>query len=326
MLKNVAWDTKDKKISAVIFTVLFSSLLFFEVMRANYIEESYLFIPLTALAAVLFSLFFITSIEGKWNKLFSAQGITAVATVIVTLGMAESQKMGTTSKEGFYALLIASLTVLMAKNFYLLPIAAAISAVLSSFTTKPEIQSLVICCAPAVIGVSFVTFCNKIKGSNNLKKIILSIIFALTQPVLLASFGFAVYYRRYTITVHNLITEMWDSAASLVAVIVLFAIVVLAVPMRIVKLVSDKKKTGKEKTEAIILESVKMLGCLIVALMGILPMFMEMKIVFLSAMGLYMALLVISNEGSVADEAFNGALRLLNPKNKSKSKPKKKKI
>lgn len=303
MIKNVAWDTKDKKISAVIFTFIFLGLLFFETMRANYIETSYMYIPFIAVTGILFSLFFITSIEGKWNRIFSAQGLISVATVVVVLGMTISEKT-TSTKEGLHALFITSIVVLLAQNFYLLPVAAAIGAVISAMAEKPEIQSTAISCIPAAIGVSCICLSEKLKDSAIWKKII----FALIQLVMFASYGYILYSRMYTITLHNLITEVWDSVASLIAVVVLFALVIFGL---------IKKKTIGE-----------IFGCFALALMGIVPMFMQMKIVFISAMGMYMVLLAASKEGSVADEVFNDTVKLFNPANKkkSKAKPKKKKI
>lgn len=304
MIKNVAWDTKEKKISAIIFALIFSSLLFFETMRANFIETSYLYILYAAAAGILFSLFFVTNIEGKWNRVFSAQGILSVATVIVTLGMTLSHRMGTTSKEGFFSLLFTSAVVLLAQNFYLLPVTAVIGAVMSSMASKPEIQSLTLSCIPAAIGISCICLSPKLKDSAIWKKIV----FVLVQPVLFASFAYTIYCHRFVITFHSLMTEMWDSAASAIAVVVLFALAVFAL---------IKKKSAGE-----------IFGYLAVALMGVVPMLMEMKYVFLSAMGMYMVLHAASKEGSVADEVFNDTVKFLDPRNKkkSKSKAKKKKI
>ncbi len=297
MIKNIAWDTKDKKISAVIFTMIFSSLLFFETMMANY--SGIIDVLLVAAAAILFSLFFITSIEGKWNRIFSAQGITAVLTVVVTLGMAITQKT-TSTKEGFYTLLVASLLLFMAQNFYLLPVSAVIGAVLSAFVTKPEIQTVAMSCIPGIIGVSFISFSEKLKDSAVVKKII----FAVSQVVMFAAYGYTVYCRRFMISFHSLITEVWDSVALLVAVVifVLFAVYAL-------------------KKKAII----EFIGHIVVAVAGIVPMFMEMKYAFFSAMVIYMYMLYVTKEGSVADDVFADTLKLLDPK-KRKVKIKKRKI
>jgi len=300
MIKNVAWDTKEKKISAVIFTVIFLSLYFFETMRASFNEiTEILFI---ALGGILFSLFYITSIEGKWNRLFSAQGIIAVATVVVTLGMAESYSIGTTTTAGMLIMFVAPVFLFMVQKIFFVPVVAIVSVVMASMITKPDIQMMVLTCIPAAIGMSCISFSKEIKESAIWKKII----FAVSQIAMLVSYGYTVYCRRFTITFHSLKTEVWDSVASFIAVIVLLVFAVYAL---------KNKKPAFE-----------IIGYLVIALTGIVPMFMEMKYAFFSAMAIYMVMLRASKEGSLADDVFNDTVKLFNPKNRKKTKPKKKKI
>lgn len=297
MIKNIAWDTKEKKISAVIFMFIISCMLFFEVMRSGHIEITD--ILLVVAAGVLFSLFFISSIEGKWGRIISAQGIISVLTVIVTFGMTVSQNTSSTT-ECFFVVFFASLLYLLAQNIYLLPVSAIIGAVLALLATKPEMQTVAMSCIPGIIGISFIGFSEKLKDSAIFKKII----FAVSQLVVLASYGYVVYCRRFMISLHSLITQVWDTAASFIAVVILITFAVYAI------------KNKKSVFEFI--------GYLVVALTGIIPMFMEMKYAFFSATAMFMVLLVASKEGSLADDVFNDAVKLLDPKNIKKAKTKKK--
>lgn len=298
MIKNIAWDTKEKKIAAIIFTVIFMGQLFFETMRVGFNEiTEILFI---ALAGIAFSLFFIISIEGKWNRLLSAQGVISVLTIIVTLGMAESYKVGTSTREGYYGLFFVSVALLLVQSFYLVPVAAILGAVTSLMAQEPMIQSAAMFMLPACVALSCICYADKFKEFAVWKKLV----FIFAQLVMLAFYGYTVYCRLYTVTFHNLKTEIWDSAAMFVAVIILLAFAVAAI---------IRKKSV-----------IEIIGYVVLALTGVLPMFMEMKYVLISAMPMFMVLTFASREGSAADDVFNGVLKALDPKNKSKSKPKKK--
>jgi len=297
MIKNIAWNTKEKKIAAIIFTVIFMGKLFFETMRVGFNEiTEILFI---ALAGIAFSVFFVTGIEGKWNRLLSAQGIISVATIAVTLGMAESYQVSTSTREGYYGLFFISLALLLVQKFYLIPVVAIIGAVMALMKEAPMIQSITIFMIPAAVALSCICHADKFKEFAIWKKIV----FIILQLVMFAFFGYSVYFRIYTLTFHNLKTEIWDSAVSFVAIIILLAFAVTAV---------IRKKSV-----------VEIIGYVLLASAGILPMFMEMKYVMISAMSLFMVLVCASKEGSVADDIFNGIAGLLNPKKKSESKPKK---
>ncbi len=297
MIKNIAWDSKDKKISAVIFTFIISSMLFFEAMRSGRTEITDILI--VAAAGVLFSLYFITSVEGKWGRIISAQGIISVLTIVVTFGMTVSQHT-TSTEDCFFVVLFASLLFIMAQNIYFLPVSVIISAVLALQVTIPEMQTVAMSCIPGVVGISCIGFSVKLKDSAVWKKII----FAVSQLVALASYGYTVYCHRFMITLHSLITEVWDTAASFIAVVILIAFAVYAI------------KNKKSVFEFV--------GYLVVVVTGVVPMFMEMKYAFFSATAMFMVLLWASKEGSLADDVFNDIVKLLNPKNKKKAKTKKK--
>lgn len=297
MIKNIAWDTKEKKIAAIIFTVVFMGQLFFETMRVgfNQITE----IIFIALAGIAFSLFFVTGIEGKWNRIFSAQGIISVATIVVTLGMAESYYVSTSTREGYYGLFFISLALLMVQKFYLIPVNVVIAVVMSILTEKPMIQSITMFMIPASVALACICHSGKFKEFAIWKKIV----FILTQLVMIAAYGYTVYCRIYTITFHNLKTEIWDSLASVVAIILICAFAVAAI---------IKRKSV-----------IEIFGYVVLAATGVLPLFMEMKYVLISAMSLFMVLTFASKEGSAADDVFNGIIK---SPGKNKAKPKKKKI
>lgn len=292
MLKNIAWDTKDKKSAAIIFAVIISGQLFFEVMRVGY--NSITEILLVALAAISFSLFFITTIEGKWNRIFSAQGIAAALTVVSALGLANSFEVGNSTFEGVYTMLAASVMLLLVQKIYFLPVVAIIGFVMSLLTEQPLIQSITIFALPASIGLSCVYYSGELKDFAVWKKII----FIVSQIVMLAAFGYTIFCRRYTITFHSFITEAWDSLFSMIAVIILICFAVKTII----------------KKECII----RAFGYLLPALLSMVPMFMEKKYALISAMTLFMFILFASKEGSVADEIFDNIVYRLKPKNKKK--------
>ena len=120
---------------------------------------------------------------------------------------------------------------------------------------------------------------------------------------MIAAYGYTVYCRIYTITFHNLKTEIWDSLASVVAIILICAFAVAAI---------IKRKSV-----------IEIFGYVVLAATGVLPLFMEMKYVLISAMSLFMVLTFASKEGSAADDVFNGIIK---SSGKNKAKPKKKKI
>lgn len=300
MLKNIAWDTKEKKIAAVVFTAVVCGQLFFETMRVGFNEIWHILI--IAAAGVAFSIFFITSIEGKWNRLFSAQGIIAAITIIAALGLAESHEVSNATIEGVYAMLISSVMLLVAQKIYLLPVAAAIGIVMAISDKHPDIQSVTMFSIPAAIALSCVSCSDKFKELAIWEKII----FALSHVVMLASFGHVIIYLRlHTITLNSFITQVWDSIVSAVAVVILLFLTVATVIKR--------------------RSIVQAFGYLLLAILSVIPMFMEMKYALISAMPMFMVLLFASKEGSVADEVFNGIIGLLNPKSKKKSKTKAKK-
>ena len=290
MLKNISWDTKDKlKVMLILFLVTLSKM-FFESIENGF--TSAFQIVLAIVTSLAFAVFIAISVDEKGFGLASAQGFSAAATVAVALGIVMSYRL--ISRESMYALLFASVMVLLAQRFYLLPVAAALGFVVSLFPNRLDIYSVAMSGIPAAIGVSCICLSEKIKESPIWEKIV----FAVIQLFMIVTASRVFEMHRGIMTFHNVKTQMWDSAVSLVCIIVF---IMLAVYFAV-----KKRNVGE------------IFGCVAIAAFGIVPITMEMKYVFASAMAMLMALTVVLKEGSAAEMFFDAAVKSVGKKIKKK--------
>lgn len=288
MLKNISWDTKEKtKVSLILFFAVFSKI-FFETLKVGMNQAEDIFIA--AAAAIIFVVYFMTAVTDKAFRLCSAQGISVALMVIAVLSIIISFRL--ISREMLYSVIFSSVMILMAQHFYLLPVAALFGIVILFLENMPGIQSVLMSGVPAAIGVSCVCLSKQVKDSAIWKKIY----FAVVELVMILTAAKAFSSRSNIMVFHNLKTQIWDSAASFAAIILFAALAVFAV------------KKGRTAGE--------FFGYIVVAAFGVMPMFMEMKYVLVSAMAMFMTVVVVSKEGNLADIVFDDIVKKICSKKK----------
>lgn len=291
MLKDISWDTKEKiKISLILFFALLSKS-FFESIENGYVEPVDIILQIAACLA--FTAFLITTLTDRGLNLKSAQGVLAVIMVIITLGIVISYRL--ISEEMLYSVLFSSVMIMLAQKLYLLPVAALLGFAVSLAESMPEIHSIAISGIPAAVGVSLVYLSDKIKNSALWKKIV----FVGIELFMVYTVVSVLETKTGMMTFHNVKTQMWDSVASLAAIIILVALAIFSIV---------NKRTAGEA-----------LGYIAAAVFGVLPITMEMEYAFVSAMSMFMMLVAVAKDGMTADMFFEKTVESVRAKIKKKA-------
>lgn len=288
MLKNGSKDFKEKIKFLLLLVLVVLSKVFFESIENGITEPKN--IILAAAAGFAFSVYIIKVLTKEAFNLFTVQSLFAIITLVLTLGVVISHRL--ISAYSLCSVLLASVMLLLAQHFYLLPVAAVLSVGIMLLENRPEIQSITMSCVPSVIGISCVCLSEELKKSAVWKKIV----FAVSNLIMIASAVKVFYIFRFTVTVHSFVIQIWDSFASFAAIIILAVLAVWAI--------KTKKSIGE------------IFGYIVVAAFGIVPTFMEMKYVFVSAMAMFMMLTACAKDGMTADVLFDTAADFLKSKAK----------
>ncbi len=292
MLKNGMKDFKENIKFLPILAVVMLSKIFFEAIESGMTEPRNIVVEIAA--GLVFSFYMITALTRKSFGSFTVQSIFAILTVALLLGVVISYRL--ISFEVLFTVCFASFVIIASQHFYLLPVAAALSLLISFADTMPYIQSAVIICAPAAVAVSCVCLSDELKESAVWKKLV----FAAEGLVLFAAAARVLYIFKFTITVHSFVTQIWSSIALLVAAIILLVFAVYAI--------KSKKSIGE------------VFGYFVAAAFGVVPAFMDMKYAFLSASVMLMMITLFVREGKTAESLFSSLIKSTASKAKNKAK------
>jgi len=230
-------------------------------------------------ASLAFSAFVALTLNEKGNKLFSAQGILMTVSVFMTLGVLISNI--NLSSDVIRMMVFMPLILLCSQKAVLVPVSAVLSIIVAA-----KYSGTAVMCLPAA-GVSLIYLSEELKNSAVWKKILVLV----SEAVIIGAAAYAFWYRRYSLSVHSLVTEIWDSLALVFAIAVL---VVLAV-------VSVKKKRPLAETA----------GYIISAAFSVVPLFMYSTCSFAAGASMIMMLTVVCQNGLPLEELGEKTLKFI---------------
>lgn len=278
MIKNAQWDMKTKiKTFLVLFFTVFAGIFYFAIGKE---WDSAKDIATQLAASLAFSAFVAFTLNEKGNNLFSAQGIFMTVSVFMTLGILVSD-INMTS-DVIRMLVFMPLILICSQKTVLVPVSALLSVVIAA-----EYSGTAAICLPAAAGVSLIFLSEELKNSAFWKKILV----AVSQIVIIGAAVYTFWYRRYSLTVHSLITEIWDSLA------IVFSIAVFAA----LAIASIKKKRQFTETA----------GYIISAVFSVVPLFMYSAYSFPAGASMIMVLTVICQNGLPLEESGENALKFI---------------
>lgn len=276
MIKNAQWDmkTKIKTFLALFFTVLVG-IVFFGIGKG---WDSAKDIVTQLTAALAFSAFVAFTLNEKGNRLLSAQGILMTAAAFMTLGVIVSYAH--LSSDSIRVLIFMPLILICSQRAVLTPVSAVLSVVVAA-----EYSGTAVMVLSAAAGVSLIYLSEELRKSELWKKILV----AVSEAVIIGAAVYTFWYRRYSFTVHSLVTELWDSIA------IVFAIAVFI----ILAVVSIKKKRPVTETA----------GYIISAAFSVVPLFIYSSYSFPAGTSMIMMLTVICQNGLPLEELGENALK-----------------
>ncbi len=281
MIKNTKWDTKTKIKTAIIIFVSVLAAIFYVGAGKEWISTNML---LTLLgASVTFSAFIALTVKSEACTLKSAQGITALIAIFFVLGIVVSNNF--LVHEILLMLLFAPLMLICSQFVVLTPVAAAISVLLVL-----KYDGVAVMCLPAVVGSSLIYLSSSVKESALWKKLL----FAVSELVIIGATVYSFWLRRYFLTVHSFVTDIWDSLGLAVAVIFLAAIAVFTI---------IKKRPFGE-----------ILGCIAAAAFAVVPMFMYYAYSLPASAAMLMIFPIICQNGLPAEELLSKAMNFIGSK------------
>lgn len=269
MSKTNLSSKKNKIITAVFILLATFSKVLFEFAGKEYLQPG--LIALAVLTSIAFTAFFVTAMNEKGFSFLSGQGIFGTIALIMVFFVMMSFRL--VDERHTFLILLVSIALLCSQKVVTLPVSAAI-VIYMVFKS----ENFVLACAPAVILGSTVYLSSELKGSAVWKKIV----FALCELIVLGSLVYEYYVHRFLYNTHALITQLWDSAGSVVAVIFLVAFAVYAI---------KAKKSVLEITAYII-----------AAVATAIPVTMTMMFPIASASCMFMALTLACQKSSAAEE------------------------
>ncbi|MBR4858252.1 MAG: hypothetical protein IKU08_03615 [Clostridia bacterium] len=276
MIKNVQWDMKTKiKTFLVLFFTVFAKIAFWGIGKE---WDSGKDIVTQIAASLAFAAFVALTLNEKGNKLFSAQGILMTAATFMTLGVIVSHQ--NLSSDTIRMLVFMPLILICSQKAVLVPVSAVLSVVAAAEYSGTAVMFL-----SAASGVSLIYLSEELKKSALWKKILV----AVSQAVIIGAAVYTFWYRRYSFTVHSLVTELWDSVA------IVFSIAVFV----ILAVVSIKKKRPVTETA----------GYIISAVFSVVPLFIYSSYAFPAGASMIMMLAVICQNGLLLEELSENALK-----------------
>ena len=281
MMKNIQWDTKTKIKTAVILFLTFFAGIFFESVSRNWTSAKMLISQFAAAAA--FSAFVLVTAKEKCYSLKSVQGIATVISVVLAFGIVVSRDFY--NDDALRMLFFAPVLLICSQSVMLMPVAAAISIFAAIKYSGTAVMFM-----PAVVGAALIYLSSSVKESPVWKKILL----AVSELAVIGAAIYAFYMRRYSLTVHSLITEIWDSVGLFVAVVLLIALAVVSVM---------KKRTVGE-----------IFGYVVSAAFAVIPMFLYIAYALPASAAMLMLFPVICQNGLPAEEFGEKALKYVSSK------------
>ncbi len=281
MIKNTQWDTKTKIKTAIIIFVATLASIFYVGAGKDWTSSTMLLTQLGACASL--AAFIVVTIKSDACTLKSAQGITSLIAVLFVFGVLISNRFLT--HEILLMLLYAPLMLICSQFVVLTPVAAAISVLLVL-----KYDGVAVMCLPAVVGSSLIYLSSSVKESALWKKLL----FAVSELVIIGAMVYSFWLRRYFLTVHSFVTDIWDSLGLAVAVIILAAIAVFAI---------IKKRPFGE-----------ILGCIAAAAFAVVPMFMYYAYSLPASAAMLMIFPIICQNGLPAEELLSKAMNFIGSK------------
>ena len=274
MMKNIQWDIKTKILTALILFLAVFTAIFFESTSRDWISSKMLVTQLAA--SVAFSAYILTTADEKTFSLKSVQGFATLLMIafVFVVGLWRRYYNHDMLRMLFYAstLLICSQTTVLT------PVAALISVYLAL-----KLDGVAVICLPAVVGASLIYLSSSVKDSALWKKIL----FAVSELTIIAAMVCSFYKRRFFLSVHSLVTEVWDSAGLIIAVVFLIALAVVSI--------IKKRPLGE------------VFGCIVAAGFAVVPMFMYNAIAIPASSAMLMLLPVVCGSGTLAEEMCENA-------------------
>lgn len=281
MIKNAQWDIKTKiKTMLILFFAVYAGIFYFAVENE---WKSVQFIVSHIATALAFSAFFVVTLTGKGNSLFSVQGATATAAALIILGLLFTRVY--LSNDVMTMMFFLSLMLICSQNIVVLPVTAILSVIVAV-----KYSGSAVMCLPATAGASLIYLSEEIKNSVKWKKVL----FAVSEAVIIGATVYTFWYRRYFLTLHSLVTEISDSVISVIAIAIL---VVLAVE-------SIKRKRPVTETA----------GYIISAAFSVIPLFMYKSYVVPAGAAMIAMFTVITKDGMLADEIVKNVFKSISSK------------
>ncbi len=278
MIKNAQWDMKTKiKTFLVLFFTVYVGIFYCAVGKE---WDSAKDIVTQLAASLAFSAFVAFTLNEKGNNLFSAQGILMTASVFLTLGVLVSSN--NLSSDAIRMMILAPLMLICSQRAVFVPVSAVLSVV-----AAVKYSGTAAMCLPAAAGVSLIYLSEELKNSAVWKKILV----AVSEAVIIGAAVYTFWYRRYALTVHSLITEIWDSVALVFAIAVLVGLAV----------VSIKKKRPITETA----------GYIISAAFSVVPLFLYSAYSFPTGAVMIMMLTVICQNGLPLEDLGEKSLEFI---------------
>lgn len=269
MSKTNLSSKKNKIIASVLILLATFSKVLFEFAGKEYLKPG--LIALAVLTTVAFTAFFVTAMNEKGFSFFSGQGIFGTISLVMVFFVMMSFRL--VDERHTFLVLMVSIALLCSQKVVTLPVSAAI-VIFMVFKS----ENFVLSCAPAVLLGSSVYLVSEIKGSAIWKKIV----FALCELVVLGSLVYEYYIHRFLYNTHAIITQLWDSAGSVVAVIFLVAFAMYAI-----------------KAKKSIIETI---AYIVAAVATAIPVTMTMMFPIASASCMFLALTLACQKSSAAEE------------------------
>lgn len=278
MMKNIQWDTKTKiKTAVIVFLTVFAGI-FYESVSWDWTSVRMLISQLAA--AVAFSAFILVTANEKCYSLKSVQGIATVISVVLALGIVVSRDFY--NDDALRMLFFAPVLLICSQSVLLMPVAAVISVFAAL-----KYNGAAVMCMPAAVGAALIYLSSSVKESPVWKKIL----FAVSELAVIGAAIYAFYMRRYSLTVHSLVTEIGDSIGLLVAVVLLIALAVISIM---------KKRTVGE-----------IFGYIVSAAFAVIPMFLYRAYALPASAAMLMLFPVICQNGLPAEELGEKALKCI---------------
>lgn len=276
MIKNAQWDVKTKiKTFLILFLTVFAGIFYFAISKE---WDSAKEVVTQFAASLAFSAFVALTLNEKGNSIFSAQGMLMTVSVFLTLGVLVSRV--TLSSEAIRMLVFMPLMLICSQKVVLVPVLAVLSVVAAA-----EFSGTAVMCLPAAACVPLIYLSEELKNSPLWKKILV----AVSEIAVIGATVYTFWYRRYSFTVHSLVTEIWDSLA------IVFAIAVFAA------LAIDSIKKKRTITETA--------GYIISAVFSVVPLFIYSSYSFPAGAAMIMTLTVICQNGLPLEEYGENLLK-----------------